>query len=182
MHGNGSLPQREVTLQNHLHMCFFGFHQNRFFAFGFCQILSFSKKKVSGNDSKPKKDLNDPWNLFYQENHSKKKLNDSKVFEYPTTYRIIYNFLFTSVSLNIFLATLNLAKTNAWKWFLTRMRSHQPMESFRASHFNDSMGILTYSKASRIICTCVFGFSSKLFFCIRFLSIFKLFKEKGFWK
>ena len=52
-------------------MCFLAFIKIVFFAFGFCQIFIFSKKKVSGNDSKPKKDLNDPWNLFYQKTHSK---------------------------------------------------------------------------------------------------------------
>ena len=117
-------------------VCFLGFHQNCFFCFWFLSNFKLFKEKGLEMIPNPKKIsmTHGIFSIIKTIQKDPKKLNDSKVFEYPTTYRIICSFLFTSVSLKIFLATLNLAKTNAWKWFLAPMRSHQPMESFRASH------------------------------------------------
>ena len=114
----------------------FGFSSKLFFCFWFLSILKLFKEKGLEMIPNPKKIsmTHGIFSIIKTIQKDPNKLNDSKVFEYPTTYRIICSFLFTSVSLKIFLATLNLAKTNAWKWFLTPTRSHQPMESFRASH------------------------------------------------
>ena len=75
---------------------FLGFHQTCFFAFGFCQFLSFSKKKLFLEMIlNPQKYISITHGILSIKKNSQKdpnKLNATKVFEHPTTYRIICNF------------------------------------------------------------------------------------------
>ena len=57
------------SLWNHLQICVLWFSLKSVdFWFFWCQFWGFSKRAVFGNDFKPKWDLDDPWNLFYQIN------------------------------------------------------------------------------------------------------------------
>ena len=57
------------SLWNHLQICVLWFSLKSVdLWFFWYQCWGFSKRAVFGNDSKPKWDLDDPWNLFYQTN------------------------------------------------------------------------------------------------------------------
>ena len=58
----------QKPLESFANMCSLVFIKIGWFLTFWCQFWGFSKRTVFGNDSKPKWDLDDPWNLFYQTN------------------------------------------------------------------------------------------------------------------